>query len=277
MKKIIALVLTALMMLGFASCGSDSKKSTSSGEKKVLKVGLECAYAPFNWTQLDNSNGAVPISGTSQFAGGYDVEIAKKIAAGLNMELEIVKTTWEGLIPAVQTGVIDLIIAGMSPTDERKESIDFSEKYYTSDLVIVVKANGKYANAAALADFSGAKIVAQKGTFHAEVVKQITGVVEQTPLADFGTMITALQSGTVDGYVSERPGALSAVAANSEFKMISFEGDKGFTASEQDTSIAIGMKKNSELREKINEILSGISEEQRAQIMNNAIANQPKE
>lgn len=278
MKKIIALVLTAIMALTLVSC-NDAQKTNSpkTGEKKVLKVGLECGYAPFNWTQMDSSNKAVKINDTNQFAGGYDVEIAKKIAEGLGMELQIVKTNWDGLLPAVQSGVIDLIIAGMSPTDERKESIDFSEKYYTSDLVIVVKADGKFASASSLSDFSGAKIVAQKGTFHAQVVKQITGVLEQTPLADFPTMITALQSGTVDGYISERPGALSAAASNSALKMIAFAEGKGFEASEQDTSIAIGMKKGSEYKEKIDQILAGISEDTRAQLMNEAIKNQPAE
>ena len=110
----------------------------SQKEEKTLRVGMECAYAPFNWTQLDDSNGAVAIDG-GDYAGGYDVEIAKAIAAELGYKLVVVKTIWDGLVPALQSGTIDLIIAGMSPTAERKETIDFSDNYYKSDLVMVRK------------------------------------------------------------------------------------------------------------------------------------------
>ena len=120
---------------------------------------MECDYAPFNWTQTDTKNGAVPISNDSTgYANGYDVQMAVKIADALGMNLEIVKTQWDGLIPAITSDTLDLIIAGMSPTDERKQVIDFSDYYYQSDLVIVVKKDGPYANATSLSDFSGAKI-----------------------------------------------------------------------------------------------------------------------
>ncbi|PKC51292.1 hypothetical protein RhiirA1_484070, partial [Rhizophagus irregularis] len=74
-------------------------------------------YPPFNWTQKDDSNGAVKIEGSNEYAGGYDVEIAKRVADALGKELVIVKTDWDGLLPALDTKVIDAIIAGMSPTD----------------------------------------------------------------------------------------------------------------------------------------------------------------
>ena len=138
----------------------------SSKDDGKFRVGLEAAYAPFNWTQMDNSNGAVKIDGSAEYAGGYDVEIAKKIAAGLGKELVIVKIEWDGLTPALTSGKIDAIIAGMSPTAERKETIDFSDNYYKSNLVMVVKNGGAYVNADSIQDFSGAKITAQLNTFH---------------------------------------------------------------------------------------------------------------
>lgn len=124
------------------STGNDASKGSGSTEKETFKVGMEAGYAPFNWSQNDNSNGAVSISGTSEFAGGYDLEMAKKIANGLGKELVIVKTEWDGLVPALQSDKIDGIIAGMSPTAKRKESIDFSDNYYKSNLVMVVKKAG---------------------------------------------------------------------------------------------------------------------------------------
>lgn len=148
----------------------------SNTENGKLYVGLECAYAPFNYTQTDNSNGAVPIYNPNKeivannYANGYDVMIAKKIAQELHMELCIVKLAWGGLIPALEAGTIDMIIAGMSPTAERKETIDFSDNYYNSQLVIVVRKDGKYAKATSLADLQGAKITAQIGTFHLDAL-----------------------------------------------------------------------------------------------------------
>ena len=121
MKKRLFLFVAAMMtVLMLAACGSDDEGTTGS-DKKVLKVGMEAAYAPFNWSQKDDSNGGVAIKGSKEYAAGYDVEIAKKIADGLDMELQIVKTDWDGLVPSLQSGAIDLVIAGMSPTEERKK------------------------------------------------------------------------------------------------------------------------------------------------------------
>ena len=205
MRKLLVSILaisTIFTAMLFSGC-------TKTDEDNTLRVGLECAYAPFNWTQTDDSNGAVAIEGTDQYANGYDVQIAKKIAQSFGKDLVICKTTWDGLIPAVKSGAIDMIIAGMSPTAERRESIDFSDAYYTSNLVIVVNKDGKYAQAQSLKDFEGAKIVGQLGTFHETAIDQIPGVLKQTSMKDFGTMIVALKSGSIDGYVAEEPTAMN--------------------------------------------------------------------
>ncbi|WP_053368508.1 transporter substrate-binding domain-containing protein [Bacillus sp. FJAT-27245] len=278
MKKrgTLFLVLLFTAILALAGCGgTDSSKSGSNGkeEKDTFKVGLEAGYAPFNWSQKDDSNGAVKISGTSEYAGGYDVEIAKKIADGLGKELVIVKTEWDGLVPSLTSGKIDAIIAGMSPTAERKRTIDFSDNYYKSNLVMVVKKGGKYEGAKSIQDFKGAKVTAQLNTFHYSVIDQIKGVKKATAMDNFPAMRVALESGIIDGYVSERPEAVSASAANENFAMVEFED--GFKTSEDDTAIAVGLKKGSGLKDKINEILSGISEEEQTNIMDEAIKNQP--
>jgi len=282
-KKFWMLLLTMITILVLAACGSsddknsgDSKDSeTSSDSKGVLRVGMEAAYAPFNWSQKDDSNGAVPIAGSKEYANGYDVQIAKRIAEGLGMKLEIVKTDWDGLIPSLQSGAIDLVIAGMSPTPERMEVIDFTDNYYTSDFVIVVKKDGPYANAKSIHDFKGAKVTAQQGTTHYNVIDQMTGVQKQVPATDFGQMRIQLSSGAIDAYISERPEGMSAEAAIEGFTYIVPED--GFEADEADTAIAVGLKKGSELKEKINKILAGISEEERQQIMEEAIKNQPSQ
>lgn len=268
-KKLLVLFVAMMTMLVLAACGSDDEGS----DKKVLKVGMEAAYAPFNWSQKDDSNGGVAIKGSKEYAAGYDVEIAKKIADGLNMELQIVKTDWDGLVPSLQSGAIDLVIAGMSPTEERKQTIDFTENYYTSDFVIVVKKDGPYADAKTLSDFSGAKITGQQATTHYDVIDQIKGVKKQVEATDFGSMRVQLQSGAIDGYVSERPEGISAEMALDNFKYIvpapNFEADPSATA------IAVGLKKGSDLAEDINKVLAKISEDDRLKLMEDAIANQP--
>lgn len=277
MKKKSGLVLTAMLSLGMllAGCGSDDGDASGGGseESKTFKVGMEAGYAPFNWTQSDDSNGAVKISGNAEYAGGYDVEIAKQIAEGLGMELEIVKTEWDGLVPSLNSGKIDAIVAGMSPTAERKETIDFSDHYYTSELVMVVKKGGKYDGASKLADFDGAKITAQLNTFHYSVIDQIPGVSKETAMESFPAMRVALESGMIDGYVTERPEAVSASAANENFAMVEFSD--GFETSEDDTAVAVGLKKGTDFTDQINETLAGISEEKRQEIMDTAIQNQP--
>lgn len=285
-KKLCSLMLVTAMVASLAlGCSKKEDKSetnteaatqaaTQAAESDVLRVGMECAYPPFNWTQVDDSNNAAKIQGGG-YAGGYDVKIAQKIAEGLGKELVIVKTEWDGLSPALTSEKIDMIIAGMSATKERKETIDFSDNYYTSDLVIVVKKDSEFANAKTINDFKGAKITAQLNTFHYTVLDQMDGVNIQEAMETFPDMTVAVQSGKIDGYVSERPGALSAVAANPELTFVAFDEKDGFQYDLDEVSIAVGLKKGSQYTEKVNEILKGISEEERAKLMDEAIKNQP--
>lgn len=287
MKKVLAAALVGAMAIGMFGCGGGDKTANNDANNDAqndqnvqadvdqLKIGMECGYAPFNWTQQDDSNGAVAIEGGGGYANGYDVQIAKKIAEGLDKELVIVKTEWDGLLPAVNSGVIDGIIAGMSPTAERKEKVDFSDNYYVSDLVIVVRADGPYADATSLADFSGAKITGQLNTFHDTVIDQIEGVSHEPAMDNFPAMRVALESGVIDGYVSERPEGISAAAANDKFTYVSFDLEDGFEYNVDDAAIAMGIKKDSKLTKQVNEVLAGISQEERDQLMEDAILNQP--
>lgn len=257
-----------------ASAPAEATSGTGANDTQFV-VGMECAYAPFNWTQLDDANGAVPI-GDGTYAGGYDVEIAKSIAQILGKELVIVKTEWDGLPPSLTSGKIDAIIAGMTNTEERRQTIDFTDNYYTSDLVMVVAKDGPYASATSIQDFAGAKVTGQLATLHYDVIDQIDGVVKEQALKDFPTMVVALSSGKIDAYVSERPGALSAVASNPNLTFVAFEAGSGFDYTTGDVSIAIGVRKDDpDTKAAINEALAAISEEQRATFMENAVKNQP--
>lgn len=272
-------MLAAMTAIMLAACGTgDKKDDTASDASKAeeggeFRIGMEAGYPPFNWTQKDDANGAVKIASNAEYAGGYDIQMAKKIAEGLGKELVIVKMEWDGLVPALQSEKIDAIIAGMSPTEKRKKTIDFTENYYTSDFVMVIKKGSKYENVTSIQDFSGAKITSQLNTSNYDVIEQIEGVSKQTAMESFPAMRVALEAGKIDGYVAERPEGISAQAANEKFTFVAFE--EGFDVDAADTSIAVGIRKGNANTEKINEILNGISEDERQKMMEDAILQQP--
>ena len=267
MKKIcLSLFTLFLFSLGFVN---------TVHADEYLRIGMEAAYAPFNWTQDDDKNGAVKIEGTNQYANGYDVQIAKQVAKALGKKPLVVKTSWNGLIPALTSGKLDMIIAGMSPTAERKKEIAFSNSYYTSEPVVLVNKDGSYANAKTLKDFKGAKITSQQGVYLYNLISQLTGAKQETAMGDFAQMRQALESGVIDGYISERPEALTAESANSKFKMIQFK--KGFEVNEEDATIAIGMRKNDNRLEQVNAAIAKISAKDQVALMDKMIQNQPVE
>ncbi|MFM1591965.1 ABC transporter substrate-binding protein/permease [Streptococcus mutans] len=267
MKKTILSCLAALFMLFIGV--------TNAQADNYLRVGMEAAYAPFNWTQDNSSNGAVPIEGTKQYANGYDVQTAKKIAKTLGKKPLIVKTKWEGLVPALTSGKIDLIIAGMSPTKERKKEIAFSNSYYTSEPVLVVRKDSKYAKAKNLNDFSGAKVTSQQGVYLYNLINQIPKVSRQTAMGDFSQMRQALASNVIDAYVSERPEALSSTKANSNFKMVSLKN--GFKVSKSDVTIAVGMRKGDPRIEQVNAALDQFPLKEQISLMDKIIPMQPSQ
>lgn len=279
MKRIFALLLAITMILtAFTSCAKiDASRDVENVQiNGQIVVGMECAYAPYNWTTSTPSETTVPISNSQgSYADGYDVQIAKLIAAELGVELVIKAIEWDGLIPALESGEIDMIIAGMSPTDERKLSIDFSDTYFDSNLVMVVKKDSAYAGASNIQDFSGAKITGQLNTFHYTVIDQIAGVNKTTALADFAALIQALESGSIDGYVCEKPGAISAIAANDSFTYVEFTTGNGFTCDPAESSISVGVRLGSSLTSVINSTLAKLSTQYKEDMMDAAIARQP--
>ncbi len=262
MKRMLVCLMALMMILPLASA------------EGTLKVGMECNYAPFNWTQSEQSETAVALP-AGGFADGYDVQVARFLAEKLGMELEIVKTEWDGLPPALMSGKIDLIVAGMSPTADRKMAIDFSDPYYESDLTVVVRKDSPFAAAKTLADLKGAKITGQMNTFHYTVIDQIAGVDKQVGLESFPAMVVAVSSGRIDGYVSEMPGAISAAFANPDLTYLTFDENGGFVYDPVNTLVAVGLQKGSALTEKVNEALAGLSQAQRFTWMEEAIRRQP--
>lgn len=283
-KKVLALLLVLVMaIVAFTGCGGGDDKQagftpdeSSVLNTNVLRVGMECAYAPYNWTQADDSNGAVPIKDTNDYAYGYDVMMAKLIAEKLGYELEIQRTDWDSLPVALQSGKLDCVIAGQSITAERLQTVDFTTPYYYADVVCLVKADGAYSAAQNVADLAGVKCTSQINTIWYDVLDQIADVDKLPAMETVPNMLVALDSGKVDLVCTDMPTAMAAVVAYPDMKIVDFAGGTGFEVSDEDVNIGISIQKgNAELVEKINGVLATLTEEDFVKMMEEAIAVQP--
>lgn len=267
-----AFVYLCLLALAFVlgACNSDTAQVEIARADQLI-VGLECNYAPFNWTENDPSPYNHPINNApGKYADGYDVQIAKAVAACLGKVLVIEKLEWDALIPSLQSGKIDAIIAGMSPTADRKESVNFTDAYYQSVHVVLVRKDSPFASATAIDDFDGARVVGQHGTVYDELIDQMPGVTHATPLKSIPDILTAILSNKYDATILEMPVALGIVAGNPQFTYR--ELDPGFTVSKEAVAVAVALRLGEdELTNRINNILAAIPEDTRRKIMEQAV------
>ena len=290
MRKITCLVLSLVLALSLAACGSGSTTSTTAAadastgvEDGVLTIAMECAYAPYNWMQGDDSNGAVPISNVpGSYANGYDVMIGKKIAEANGWELEVIQADWDSLVPGVQTGIYDAVIAGQSMTAERSEQVDFAGPYFYASIVCVTKKDSPYATATSIADLAGGKCTAQIATiWYDQCLPQIDGALVQTAAETAPAMLMALETGSVDFICTDMPTAQGAVAAYPDMTILDFSGTDGdFQFSDEvraeNVNIGVSVKKgNTELKNMIDSVLSTMTADDMNALMEQAIAIQP--
>lgn len=281
MKRLLGVLMAILMLVTLSACGGDS--SAKSGvEDGVLTIAMECAYAPYNWTQTDDSNGAVPIKGTNDYANGYDVMIAKRICDANGWELEVVRSDWDSLVPSVQTGVIDAVIAGQSMTKERSQQVDFAGPYYYASFAILVKKDSPLANATSIMDFAGYKGSAQSATiWYSECLPQMEGALIQTAAESAPAMIMGVETGVFDFAVTDMPTATGAAIAYNDLKVLDFSGTDGdfkFSEEEREENVNIGIsvrKGNTVLKEAIDSYLDTLTVDDFNTIMDEAIKVQP--
>ena len=283
MRRITAIVLAMLMMLALSATASAESTVPSGVEDGVLTIAMECAYAPYNWTQGDDSNGAVPIANVpGSYANGYDVMIGKMICEANGWELEVIQSDWDSLVPGVQTGTFDAVIAGQSMTAERAEQVDFAGPYFYATIVCLTKADSPYASATSIADLAGASCTAQIATiWYDTCLPQIEGANMMTAAETAPAMLMALETGMVDFVCTDMPTAQGAVAAYPDMVILDFSGTDGdfqFTEEERAENVNIGvslMKGNTELREAIDSVLSEMTAEDFNELMAQAIEIQP--
>ena len=277
MKKMFALILATLMILSLAACGSGPKTGVEDG---ILTVGMECAYAPYNWTQTDDSNGAVPIVNVpGAYANGYDVMTAKKICEANGWKLEVKKLEWDSLVPAVQTGEIDCAIAGQSMTADRDKVVDFAGPYIYASIVCLVQKDSPLASAAGISDLTGT-CTSQRGTiWYDTCLPQIPGATVQSAADDAGAMLMAVSSGTCDFVCTDMPTAQGAVITYPNLTILDFSNSQdNFQVSEEEVNIGISVREgNTTLLEAMNKVLDPMTADDFNILMAQAVAIQPIE
>ena len=281
MKRLITVLCLLLIVLTGctnATPGEEVSETPSNETKTVYRIGMECDYAPNNWQEDHATDTNLPISNLDGFyAEGYDIQMSKLIAEDLGVEIEIVKLAWSGLIQALKEGQIDMIIAGMGDTPERKESIAFSNTYSTkkTEYVLVVRSDSEYVNAASIQDFSGATVVGQINTYYDSAIDQIEGVNHAPAATDVPNMNSKLEEGLVDAVVLDDETAAAMYEGDEDFTILAFEGDNGFVV--EMTGACVGIRlEDSELVEQVNAALAKISTETRVRLMEEAKERQPK-
>ena len=293
-RRILAALMAALVLLSLTACGSSSATAEtapaaaaepaaeadlgSGVEDGVLTVAMECAYAPYNWAQTDDANGAVPIKGSNLYANGYDVMMARKLCEANGWELEVVQLDWDSLIPAVMSGSVDAVIAGQSMTAERMESVDFAGPYLYATIVCLALEGSDYASAAGKSDLSGATATSQTGTiWYDNCLPQIEGINVATAAETAPAMLMALETGTVDIVCTDRPTAQAALIAYPDMVLLDFAGSgDDFEVSDEEINIGISLRKdNAELRTALDGVLSEMTADDFNALMDEAIRIQP--
>ena len=293
-RKLFALILALAMTASLAACGSAATTAATTAAAPaakagsaakgtgvadgVLTVAMECAYAPYNWSQSDDSNGAVPIKDSNEYANGYDVMMAQKLCDANGWKLEIVRLDWDSLIPAVQSGTVDAVIAGQSMTAKRMKQVDFAGPYLYATIVCLTRKNSRFAGAAGISDLKGGACTSQMGTiWYDTCLPQIDGAKIRSAAESAPAMLMALETGSVDFVCTDMPTAQGALLAYPDLKLLDFSAGKDdFKVSDSDVNIGISVRKgNSTLKNKLNKVLSGMTADDFNALMAQAVKIQP--
>lgn len=259
LKKVMAIGLTAVMTLGLGACGSSSSSaaassagevstaeassgtsSTAGGESygakhKVLRVGIECAYAPYNWTQegeeVPNGDKAVKIANNEGYAYGYDVKVAQMIADQLGWDLEIYKSDWSAIFMGLNSGTYDCIMSGICYSDERDKTLDFTTPYYCRKITATVRADSEYADYTSLDQFKGkkVKVTSQMGTNFVDYKDQIPDSESVTDYETSGEAFQAVLNKTADVVILDQTTSASALETMDGLKVLDLPDDEFMT------------------------------------------------
>ncbi len=238
LKKRLAGVMTVVLLLSLGLVGCGSQAST---DKKVLKVGSDTAFAPFEF-QDEKSKEYV----------GFDMDLLKAIAKQMNREVQVQSMNFDGLIPALESGNIDLAVSAMTITDERAKKVAFSNPYYKSGLTMVVKSDNT--SIQSFSDLAGKKIAVQIGTTGADEAKKVPNAT----VREFNTAPEAfleLKANGVDAVVNDMP--VNNYYMNQETGKGAKQVGQPLTAEDYGFAAA---KNNTELIQQINKALDAVKQ-----------------
>jgi ABC-type amino acid transport substrate-binding protein len=253
MKKKLSLLLITVMVV-LTACGSNKEANSPSNpanngatdappaEKTTLILGTSADYAPFEFHKTIDGKDTIV---------GLDIEIAKEIAKDMNAELQIQDMDFDGLLLALDTGKVNMVISGLTPTEDRKKNVDFSEIYYLTDQGVLVKKEqaDQYKS---LDDLVGKKIGIQKGSIQEGIAQEIADA-KLTALGKIPELILELKSGRVDAIILEKPVADQYAVAQTD---IAVSGVK-IEQPEEEAGVSIAVKKgDQELLNKIDETIA---------------------
>ena len=260
----LGLACPALVSL-MCGCGGQTDTETTTEETPALRVGMECAYAPFNWTQDEpttpDGSKAVPIYGSDYYAYGYDVAVAQMLADELGMGLEIHKVEWSSIGISMDSGDYDCIIAGMGRTAEREMAYAFTDPYYYRDNCIVVKKDGAYASVKGLSDLAGTgcKVTTQLGTGWIPLLEQVEGADTGSNYETTSECFMAVSNGVADVCIVDVPTAQSALLTNDDLTIIVLEEGDTFSGDEEMVNVCIATRKDdTKLRDSLQEAMDAL-------------------
>ena len=283
MRKIFkSLFVGTLSALALTACAN----SNAEVNNDTLVIGMECNYQPFNWTTFTETEYTLPISGTNgEYADGYDVAVAKYLSEATGKEVVIQRLVWDNLIPSLNSGTINMILAGMTDTPERRQSIDFTDPYLSSDLAFLIKTadlntyfpdNSKENPATyeeLLAAFSNQILVCQANVVGDDFIDTYFSSVDSSIIHNTAATSYPLASQQVSqGIAFAMPAELPVVEAmtNISDNLSVLYVDDSFLQGEDQNGmkVSIGVKKgNQELIDELNEALSKLSDTTREEMM----------
>lgn len=258
-----------------ADAADDAADTTEAtlGDGKTLRVGMEAAYAPYNWQVSEESEYTILIDNVDgAFADGYDVQVAKRIAEALGMEPVAVKLDFSALIDSLNNGQIDIVCAGMSVDPDRAQSADFSDSYIDDDIVMITTSDSPYAGATTFADLAGASVMGQAATMYDTVIDQIPDINHMTPGETVPAVVESLASGTSDVITYSMLSVPKLLETYPDF--VELEMEEKFEGSVMPDNAAIAKGQDAVL-EQINEVIAGIPEDERQQMWNDCMDRQP--
>ena len=273
---VLGLSLLGVAAINLTACGNNAV------DNNTLVIGMECAYQPFNWTEAKSNEFTLPIYGTNEFADGYDVAVAKYLAEDLNRPVVIKRIEWGDLIPSLNNGSINMVLAGMSSTAARRKTIDFTDPYLESDLAFLIKTDNLPAgnskdNPATyqelLSLFDGKKLICQSGVVGEDIIEDYfvsaegVTITHSLPLPTYPLAALDVQQGLAFAMPAELP-VIEAMANLDGLSVLYC--DYSFLSEEdlEGLKVNIGLKQgNDELRNDLNASLAKLTQEQRSQMM----------